>query len=108
MMPSSWQAGCCYGLAYSPRLLIRQGQFDLFRKLRELLAQYFVRRLDHDFSTRPCGYATENQDVFQIVEVRVMGNSIAQIYAEGAVDVSRHRISGSHLCLQRFKLLRKP
>ena len=65
-------------------LLVRNVEAD--RKLRKFLFKYFPGGVEDDRTAFAGGDTAEQQQMLKLVEVRIMGERVAEVAADGAVD----------------------
>src|SRR6476469_9931514 len=79
------QAGGGNGLAVALGLLVRDHELDA--EVRELVGKHGFRLVDVHLAAFAGGHATEDEQVLDIVEIRVVGDGIAEAGADRFVDL---------------------
>src|SRR5438309_2034560 len=94
-------------LAMALFLFIRDMETDLIGYFGELNLQHILRTRDDNVASGPRSNPAEYQYIFQIIEICKMRDGIAQIRADGFIDLTRSGISLLHELLHVLELFRQ-
>src|SRR5690606_5851855 len=82
---SDWRQTCSsHGLPMALGLLVRHHELDC--QFGEFLGEHLLRLVDDDLTTFSGRHATEDEEVGDVVEVRVMGDRVAEAHPDGFVN----------------------
>merc|ERR1712160_41091 len=85
------QSCSCYALANSLEVVV--GRVELhWRNLWELGLEHLLCLGQHDVATGTLAHPTENHDVINLVELRVLRQAISQIHTDGLIDQTCTRL----------------
>ena len=83
------------------------GNVEADREFGELLFEHFPGGVEDDRTAFAGGDAAEQQQMLELVEVRIVGERVAEVAADGAVDGGGARIVFGHRFLYELELLRQ-
>mmetsp|Transcript_29895 Transcript_29895/g.67813 ORF Transcript_29895/g.67813 Transcript_29895/m.67813 type:complete len:471 (-) Transcript_29895:820-2232(-) len=105
--PQAWQRGSSDALPHTLEVLVSLVESDILQ-CGELCVEDLLGFLEHDLTTRPTGDAAQDQNVVDVVVLRVLRNRITQVDTNGLVDLSGVRLLAGifHGRLNHFQALR--
>lgn len=97
------QAGGGDGLAVALVFFVRGVESDAGDKFGEFGGENLMGDGEHGFSAGPGRDAAEHQEVVEVVEIGEVGDGVAEVGADGLVDLAGPAISGTHQFLNVFE-----
>ena len=64
-------------------------QFDFRRQFREFLSQNLARLFQHDIATLAGCHAPQNQQMLEVIKIRIVRQAVAEINADGFINLRR-------------------
>ena len=96
-----------HGLSDTSGRFVRDVEFQSLCKFGEVCVQHFVRLVENDVSAFSRSYPSENENVFDVVEQRIVCDGVTEIYADRFVDLSGSLIAVRVKFLYDFELFRR-
>ena len=81
------QAGSSHGLTHAAELLVGQSQIDGLVDLRILVSQHALALLQQQVAALTGHDAAQQQNMLEGIQVIVVSQSVAQIAADGVIDL---------------------
>src|SRR5271156_2694789 len=96
MLLNGWQAGRGDCLSVALFFLAGGMKTDLPGQFWKLLFQTLAGRLENQVATRAAHYTAQHQQIADLVEIGVMSDVVAQVDADGFINLARARIASRH------------